>query len=261
MISLENVTVKYRLLKERKRTFQAHLINYLKGRQREIQTLWALRDVSLHVGKGEAWGVIGHNGAGKSTLLKVVSGVIKPAAGKVDVKGRIAPLIELSAGFDKELTGRENVYLNAAILGLSRKEIDEKMEEIIAFSELEDFINAPIRSYSSGMVTRIGFSIVSQVDADILIVDEVLAVGDWRFKKKSKERILEFKEGGGTVLYVSHHTDEVKKLCDKVLWLDHGRTKMVGDPETVIGEYEREQAGKETMDLGATVDETPFSSD
>jgi ABC-2 type transport system ATP-binding protein len=261
MIRVENVTVRYRLMKERKRTFQAHLVSYLKGQRREIQTLWGLRDVSLEVGKGESWGIIGHNGAGKSTLLKVVSGVIKPAVGRVSVRGRIAPLIELSAGFDKELTGRENVYLNASILGLSRKEIDEKYERIVAFSELEDFINAPVRSYSSGMVARIGFSIVTEVNADILIVDEVLAVGDWRFKKKSKERILEFKKGGGTVLFVSHQTEEVKRLCDRVLWLDHGRMKMIGDPETVVGEYEREQAGKETMDLGIVVDETPFTSD
>lgn len=261
MISLQHVTVKYRLLKERKRTFQAHLINYLKGRRVESQTLWALRNVSLDIAKGESWGIIGHNGAGKSTLLKVISGVMKPVEGKVSVKGRIAPLIELSAGFDKELTGRENVYLNASILGLSRKEIDAKFDRIVDFSELQDFINSPIKSYSSGMIARIGFSIVTEVNSDILIIDEVLAVGDARFKSKSKERILEFRNAGGTVLVVSHNTEEVKNLCDKVLWLDHGRVVMTGDSETVIQAYESTQAGQKTMDLEVTVEDTPFSSD
>jgi ABC-2 type transport system ATP-binding protein/lipopolysaccharide transport system ATP-binding protein len=177
------------------------------------------------------------------------------------VKGRIAPLIELSAGFDKELTGRENVYLNASILGLSRKETDEIYDRVVDFSELKDFINAPIKSYSSGMIARIGFSIVTEVNSDILIIDEVLAVGDARFKKKSKERILEFRQRGGTVLLVSHNTDEVKKLCDRALWLDHGRVKMMGDSETVVQKYESVQAGKKTIDLDVTVDETPFSSD
>jgi ABC-2 type transport system ATP-binding protein len=261
MISLQNVTVKYRLMKERKRSFQAHLISYLKGQRRQFQTLWALRNVSVDIAKGESWGIIGHNGAGKSTLLKVISGVIKPAAGKVSVKGRIAPLIELSAGFDKELTGRENVYLNASILGLSRKEIDEIYDRVVDFSELKDFINAPIKSYSSGMIARIGFSIVTEVNSDILIIDEVLAVGDARFKKKSKERILEFRQRGGTVLLVSHNTEEVKNLCDRALWLDHGRVKMMGDSQTVVQKYESVQAGKKTIDLDVTVDETPFSSD
>lgn len=261
MISLQNVTVKYRLLKERKRTFQAHLINYLKGRRWESQTLWALRNVSLDIAKGESWGIIGHNGAGKSTLLKVISGVIKPLEGEVRVRGTIAPLIELSAGFDKELTGRENVYLSASILGMSRKEIDEKFERIVDFSELKDFINAPIKSYSSGMVARIGFAIATQVNADILIVDEVLAVGDARFRKKSRERITEFRKGGGTVLIVSHRTEELIKLCDRVLWLDHGKMIMTGEPEPVIRQYESVQAGKNSMDLEVTVDETPFSSD
>jgi len=260
IISLQNITVKYRLIKERKRTFQAHLINYLKGRRREAQTLWALRDISLEIAKGESWGFIGHNGAGKSTLLKVISGVIRPAEGKMIVKGTTAPLIELSAGFDKELTGRENIYLNASILGLSRKEIDEKFERIVEFSELQDFINAPIKSYSSGMVARIGFAIATEVNSDILIIDEVLAVGDARFRKKSKERILDFQKKGGTVIFVSHNTEEVKNLCDKVLWLDHGRMNMVGDPQTVVSAYELAQTGKKTMNLEVTVDQTPYTS-
>ncbi len=259
-IDLERISVRYHIPHERYATLKEHTIRWLQRRVR-YDDFWALRDVSLKVCPGEVVGIIGHNGAGKSTLLKVISGVIKPMKGTVSVAGSMAPLIELSAGFDKELTGRENVYLNASILGLSRKEIDARYQRIVDFSELQDFINAPIKSYSSGMVARIGFSIVTEVDADILIIDEVLAVGDTRFKKKSKERILEFRKGGGTVLFVSHNTDEVKNLCDRVLWLDHGRVKMMGDPGAVIEEYERVQAGTKTMDLGVTVDETPFSAD
>ncbi|MBE0425208.1 MAG: ABC transporter ATP-binding protein [Nitrospirae bacterium] len=240
MISLQGVSVKYRLIKEKKRSFQAHLINYFKGKRIQIQVLWALRDISLNLNKGESLGIIGHNGAGKSTLLKVVSGVIKPAGGIVKVNGKIAPLIELSAGFDPELTGRENIYLNASILGFSRKEIDKKYDSVVEFSELRDFIDTPLKNYSSGMIARLGFSIATEVDPDILIIDEVLAVGDAWFKEKSKERILEFRKKGVTTLFVSHNMEEIKSLCSKVLWLEHGKIKMLGDPESVISEYGKE---------------------
>jgi ABC-2 type transport system ATP-binding protein len=241
VIKLQNISLKYRLIKERKRTFQAHIVNYFKGKRLDTQILWALKNVSLDIGDGEALGIIGHNGAGKSTLLKVVSGVMKPVEGRVNVLGKIAPLIELGAGFDPELTGRENIYLNASILGFSRKEINAKYDRIVEFSELRDFIDAPLKNYSSGMIARLGFSVATEVDPDILIIDEVLAVGDAQFKTKSKERILQFRKKGITILFVSHDMDEVRSLCSKVLWLDHGYMKMIGDADTVIPEYESYQ--------------------
>ncbi len=238
MIHLQDISVRYRLIRERRRSFQAHIINYLKGKRIEAETLWALKQISIDIPKGESLGIIGHNGAGKSTLLKVVSGVIKPVEGNIRVQGRIAPLIELGAGFDPELTGRENIYLNASILGFSRKDIDSKFERIVEFSELKEFIDSPLKNYSSGMISRLGFSIATEVDPDILIIDEVLAVGDAGFKKKSKERILKFSQKGTTILFVSHNMDEIRTLCSKVLWLDHGSKKMTGEPEAVIAEYE-----------------------
>jgi ABC-2 type transport system ATP-binding protein/lipopolysaccharide transport system ATP-binding protein len=238
VIHLQDISVRYRLIRERRRTFQAHIINYLKGNRIEIETLWALKKISLEISEGESLGIIGHNGAGKSTLLKVVSGVIKPVEGHMHVKGRIAPLIELSAGFDPELTGRENIYLNAAILGFSRKEINSKFDRIIEFSELQEFVDSPLKNYSSGMVSRLGFSIATEVDPDILIIDEVLAVGDASFKKKSMERILEFRNNGITIIFVSHNMEEIRYLCSKVSWLDHGSIKMTGDPSAVTAAYE-----------------------
>ncbi len=237
MITLENVSVKYRLVTERRRSFQAHVINYMKGKRIATQMLWGLRDVSLNVDKGKSLGIIGPNGAGKSTMLKVVSGVIKPSEGRVNVSGKVAPLIELAAGFDEELTGRENVFLNASILGFSKREIEERFESIVDFSELEDFIDTPLKNYSSGMIARLAFSVATEVDPDILIIDEVLAVGDARFKQKSKDRILEFKNRGVIILFVSHDMEEVRNLCNAVLWLDHGKAKMIGDSRTVTEEY------------------------
>ncbi len=238
MIRIKNVSVKYRLIKERPRTFQEYVINYLKGRRYEAETLWALNGISLDVRKGESLGIIGPNGAGKSTLLKVVAGVIKPTEGSVDVNGKIAPLIELGAGFDHELTGKENIYINASILGFSRNEIEKRFESIVDFSGLREFINTPLKNYSSGMIARLGFSIATEVAPDILIIDEILAVGDAQFKKKSKERILDFRRRGITLLFVSHSMEDVKALCDRVLWLDHGRMKMLGKAEDVIKEYQ-----------------------
>ena len=238
MIQIQNISVTYRLIKERRRSFQAHVINYLKGKRIRAETLWALRNISLNVSKGESLGIIGHNGAGKSTLLKVISGVIKPFEGNIKVKGNIAPLIELSAGFDEELTGRENIFLSASIFGFSKREIEEKYDNIIDFSELKDFINTPLKSYSSGMIARLGFSIATEVDPDILIIDEILAVGDAQFKQKSKERISEFRRKGTTILFVSHNMEEIHSLCDRVLWLDHGTMKMLGEPEKTTNEYE-----------------------
>ncbi len=242
MITLRDVSVLYRLISESRRsTFQEYIIRYLKGKRLQTRPFLALRDISLDIADGESLGIIGHNGAGKSTLLKVISGVIVPS-GSVRVQGKIAPLIELSAGFDYELTGRENIYLNASILGFSRREIADKYESIVTFAELEDFIDSPLKSYSSGMIARLGFSIATEIDPDILMVDEVLAVGDAHFKEKSKERILEFRNRGITILFVSHNMEEVRNLCKRVLWLDHGSIKMIGDAAEVISEYETQQS-------------------
>jgi len=236
-IKIDGVSVKYRLAKERPKTLQEYIIHRLKGRRMDYEDFWALKDINIEVYKGETLGIIGHNGAGKSTLLKVIAGVLKPTEGNVTVYGKIAPLIELGAGFDMELTGEENIYLNASILGLSRKEINGKFNRIIDFSELAEFIHSPLKNYSSGIVSRLGFSIATEVESDILIIDEILAVGDERFNQKCMKRMTGFREKGSTILFVSHSMDEIKRLCDRVIWLDHGRQKMFGDPYTASSEY------------------------
>lgn len=237
MIKVEGLSLRYRLVKERPRTLQEYIIRLLRGKRLEYEGFWALKNVSIEVKRGETLGIIGPNGAGKSTLLKVIASVLRPTEGSVTVKGRIAPLIELGAGFDMELTGAENIYLNASILGLSRGEIKKRFDRIVEFSELSDFIHSPLKSYSSGMVARLGFSIATEVEPDILIIDEVLAVGDERFRKKCDERIMSFKRQGTTILFVSHSMNEVKKLCDNVLWLEKGSQRMYGRSEDVVKEY------------------------
>jgi len=239
-IKIKGVSVRYRLAKEKPKTLQEYIINRLKGRKMDYQDFWALRDIDIEVCRGETLGIIGHNGAGKSTLLKVVAGVLKPTDGTVLVNGKIAPLIELGAGFDMELTGVENIYLNASILGLSRKEIKSRFDKIVEFSELREFIYSPLKSYSSGMVARLGFSIATEVNPDILIVDEILAVGDEQFKKKCNQRMLGFKEKGTTMFLVSHTMADIKKFSDKVLWLDHGQIHACGnDVDALAEEYTR----------------------
>lgn len=242
IISVVNISLRYRLVRERPRTLQEYVIRLLKGKRLDYEGFWALRDVSVEVKRGETLGIIGPNGAGKSTFLKVIARVLRPTEGSLTVNGKIAPLIELGAGFDMELTGAENIYLNASILGLSRKEIEKRFDRIIEFSELGDFIYSPLKSYSSGMVARLGFSIATEVEPDILIIDEVLAVGDERFRKKCDERIRSFKERGTTILFVSHNMSEIKRLCDKVLWLDKGHLKLYGDPEDVVNEYIKDKS-------------------
>lgn len=237
IISVVNLSLRYRLVRERPRTLQEYVIRLLKGKRLEYEGFWALRDVSVEVKRGETLGIIGPNGAGKSTFLKVIARVLRPTEGDLTVNGKIAPLIELGAGFDMELTGAENIYLNASILGLSRKEIEKRFNKIVEFSELGDFIHTPLKSYSSGMVARLGFSIATEVEPDILIIDEVLAVGDEKFRKKCDERIRSFKERGTTILFVSHNMSEIQRLSDKVLWLDKGHLKMCGNPEDVVKRY------------------------
>jgi len=237
-IEIEGVSVRYRLAKEKPKTLQEYVIQRLKGRKMDYEAFWAIRGVTIHVTKGETLGIIGHNGAGKSTLLKIIAGVLKPTEGLVTVNGKIAPLIEISAGFDMELTGVENIFLNASMLGLSRKEIESRIDPIVDFSELHEFIHSPLRSYSSGMIARLGFSIATAVDPDILIIDESLSVGDERFRRKFDMRIDELKMRGTTLLLVSHMMGDIERLCDKILWLDHGRLKAYSsDVEEVIKSY------------------------
>jgi ABC-type polysaccharide/polyol phosphate transport system ATPase subunit len=240
---LENISVRYRIPHERFATLREHAIRWLKRRIRYDDYL-ALRDVSIRVREGEMLGIIGHNGAGKSTLLKVVARVLKPKQGRVWINGRVAPLLECGAGFHPELTGRENVFLNGTLLGLTRKEIESRYNGIVDFAELNDFIDAPLRTYSSGMVTRLGFSVATDANADILIVDEVLSVGDAAFQQKSLKRIHQFRNQGTTILFVSHDLDTVETMCNRVIWLDHGGVKASGPAKEVVQSYRVASATK-----------------
>ena len=240
-ICLDHVSVAYRAPYERIGTLKEYVIRWFQRRVK-YQHFLALNDVSLTINKGEIVGIIGHNGAGKSTLLKLISRVLTPTSGRVWVRGKVAPLLELGAGFHPELTGRENIYLNSAILGLTRKEIDEKVPGIIEFSELHEFIDAPIRTYSSGMSARLGFAVATDTNPDILILDEIMAVGDEAFKHKSEARIRSFFEQGITIVLVSHSMETVEKLCTHVVRLDHGVVKGDGKPLEIINEYRESSA-------------------
>ena len=237
MIKAENVSVKYLMAYDRIKSMKEYLVQLVKGNI-QYEEFWALQDISFEVKKGEVLGIIGHNGAGKSTLLKVISGILKPTSGSVQVNGTVVPMLELGSGFDFDLTGRENVFLNGAILGYPEQFLKEKYGEIVEFSELEQFIDVPLRNYSSGMVMRLAFSIATVVQPDILIVDEILAVGDADFQEKSKRRMLELMGGGTTVLFVSHSLGQIQEMCDRVLWLEKGRLKMAGKTETVCAMYQ-----------------------
>lgn len=207
-------------------------------KRRSFHRLEVLKGISFNVERGECVAVVGRNGAGKSTLLSLLARVYKQTGGKIDIQGRVAPLLELGAGFHPDLTGYENITFNAVILGLTRKEVAQRIDKIIEFSELRDHIHAPTRSYSSGMLARLGFAIAVHVDAEILIVDEVLAVGDYEFERKCYAKIDEFREEGGTILFVSHNMEAVKRVADRCVWLHQGRVKRIGEPESVIAEYE-----------------------
>ena len=246
MIKIENVSMKFNLGIEKNFSIKEAFIGVFDKKRRQVKTdFWALSDVSFHVKRGEVIGLIGSNGAGKSTLLKVVSGVMKPTKGKVTVNGAISPMIELGAGFDQELTARENIYLNGAILGYSKEFLDSKFNEIVDFSELKDFLDVPINNFSSGMVAKLAFSIATVVNPEILIVDEILSVGDIKFQEKSKNKMMEMIKGGTTVLYVSHSLESIKELCDRVVWIEHGKVIKVGPAKKMIQEYYKAQMGKE----------------
>lgn len=235
-ISFENISVRYRVPNERYSTLKEFAIRMLQGKV-TYHDFWALKDVSFRVNRGEIFGIIGRNGAGKSTLLKVVARVLQPTTGRVVAIGRVAPLLEVGAGFHPDLTGRENVYLNSALLGFSRRETDALFERIIDFSELKEFIDSPLRTYSSGMSARLGFAVATAQQPDILIVDEILGVGDENFQQKCLDRILGFSINGATILLVSHSSAMIEAICHRVAWLDHGSLRGVGPASEMIGKY------------------------
>lgn len=236
IIIVDDASVRFNIASERIDSIKEYFIKLVK-RELMFQEFFALRNISLRVKSGESWGIIGVNGSGKSTLLKLVCGILKPYQGTVEMRGTVAPLIELGAGFDVDLTARENIFLNGAVLGHSRKFMQEKFDEIIEFSELQGFLDMPIKNYSSGMAARLGFSIATVVRPEILIVDEILSVGDYAFQKKCEARMDEMLSHGTTLLYVSHDSEQVKKLCKYTLWLDKGQERMRGDSKTVCDAY------------------------
>ncbi len=245
MIRVEHVSMKFNLGIEKNYSMkEAFIAMFDKKRRQKPTEFWALDDLTFNVKKGEVVGLIGSNGAGKSTLLKVVSGVMKPTKGKVEVRGIISPMIELGAGFDPELTARENIYLNGAILGYSKEFLEEKFDDIVKFSELEEFLDVPVKNFSSGMTAKLAFSIATVVNPEILIVDEILSVGDIKFQEKSKGKMLEMIKGGTTVLYVSHSLESIKDLCDKVIWIEHGKLIKMGNAKEICDEYYKKQMGK-----------------
>lgn len=232
VVSVKNVSMLFNLGEEKVDNLKEYVIKLIK-KQLLYREFWALQDISFEVKKGEVLGIVGYNGSGKSTILKIIAGVMKPTKGIVETRGRMAPLIELGAGFDPNLTGRENVFLNGAILGYSRKRLEESFDEILNFSELGKFIDVPVKNYSSGMKARLAFSIATIIEPEILIVDEVLSVGDYKFQDKCKKKIQSLIEKGITVLFVSHSITQVQELCQRVVWIHKGKLRMVGDSKEV----------------------------
>ncbi len=236
-VEIKNVSMRFNMPKEKIDNMKEFFVKLLK-KQLHYEEFHALRDVSFSVEKGEVVGIVGLNGSGKSTLLKIVSGILSPTVGEAHINGTISPLIELGAGFDFELTTKENIFLNGSVLGFDRKFIKEKYDEILDFAELRDFENVAIKNFSSGMVARLGFSIATLVKPDILIVDEILAVGDFLFQQKCEKRISDMMAGGTTVLIVSHSIDQIKRLCSRVVWLEKGRVKKIGNTHEICEEYQ-----------------------
>lgn len=238
VITVENVTMKFNLMEERVDSLKEYIVRLLKGKL-FYNEFTALQDVSFSVDKGDILGIIGFNGAGKSTMLKILSGILKPTTGKVLVKGSIAPLIEVGAGFDPDLSAKENIFLNGAILGYSKNFLEKHFDEIIDFAELKNFVNVPVKNFSSGMYARLGFSIATVVRPDILIVDEVLSVGDFHFQEKCERRIQEMINQKTTIIIVSHDIKMIERLCNKVLWLDHGKRRDFGKSMQICEEYKK----------------------
>lgn len=243
MIEVKNVTMKFKMSDEPINSLKEVFTTAVSGKLKFNEFL-ALDNVSFDIKKGETVGLIGRNGAGKSTTLKLISGILKPTEGTIRTYGNIVPMLELGAGFDLELTGRENIYLNGAILGYSKEYLESKFDEIVEFAEIRDFIDMPIRNYSSGMMARLAFSIASVVQPEILIVDEILAVGDVAFQEKSFNRMKELMSGGATVLFVSHNIDKIEEMCHKVIWIEKGKVVKIGETKTILDEYRQAQGIK-----------------
>jgi ABC-type polysaccharide/polyol phosphate transport system ATPase subunit len=241
-IILQDVGIRYRIYREKVSTLKEAVANRFRH-LRTAEMFWALRHVSLSIAPGEAIALVGHNGSGKSTLLKTIAGVLEPSEGLIGARGRISPMIELGAGFDPELSGRDNIFLNGALLGFSRKQMEAKFQRIVDFSELGDFIDLPVKNYSSGMYARLGFAIAQDVEPDILIVDEVLAVGDERFQEKCKRRIQEFRSTGVTFVFVSHSLPTARELCPRAAVLHHGRLAFDGPIDAAWERYRELERG------------------
>ena len=237
IVSVKNISLKFKMEQNRANSLKEFCVRWLK-RDLKSEDFWAFTDVSFDVEKGDVIGIIGHNGAGKSTLLKVISGIMKPTKGTIEAHGNIVPMLELGSGFDMELSGRENIYLNGAILGYSEEFLNEKYDEIVAFSELGNFIEAPLRTYSSGMLARLAFSVACIVEPEILIVDEILSVGDADFQEKSRARMMDLMTGGTTVFFVSHSLKQIRQMCNKVVWLEHGKIQAIGKTGEICDKYE-----------------------
>ena len=236
-LKVDDVSMKFNLSKEKVDNFKDYVIKMIK-REIRYNEFWALQNISFTINQGDRVGILGLNGAGKSTLLKVIAGVFKPTSGSVTRHGKIAPLLELGAGFEPQYTGAENIYLYGAVLGYTKEFIDQKFDEIVKFAELEKFINVPVKNYSSGMRSRLGFAIATAVEPEILILDEVLSVGDAKFKKKSEKKVMNMFDSGVTVLFVSHSLAQVKRLCNKAMILDKGKLLAYGDIEEIAAQYE-----------------------
>lgn len=237
-VEVKNVQMRFNMSKEKVDSLKEYVIKKIK-RQLVYEKFLALDDVSFSIEKGDVFGIVGLNGSGKSTMLKVISGILSPTQGTVNTEGLIAPLIELGAGFDMELTARENIFLNGSVLGYSKKFMTEKFDEIVEFSEMHEFLDTPMKNYSSGMVARVGFAIATITSPDILIVDEILSVGDFHFQEKCEKRINQMMEGDTTVIIVSHSIDQIERLCKHCLWLEKGKTKMLGDTNTICSAYKK----------------------
>lgn len=237
IIKADNISMRFKLTDDKILSLKEFVTRNIT-KKINYKEFWALSDVSFEINKGEVVGIIGRNGSGKSTLLKIISGILKPTKGTVECDGIIAPMLELGSGFDQDLTGRENVFLNGAILGYGKEFLTERFNDILEFSELGDFIDVPIRNYSSGMMMRLAFSVATLVNPDILIVDEILAVGDAAFQEKCQDRMADMMSGGTTVLIVSHSIQQIKELCSRVIWLDSGKIKMIGKTEEVCDKYD-----------------------
>ena len=239
MIEVKNVSMRFNLGVEKSFSLKQFFVDVLsfKKKKKKKEEFWALKNLNFEIKSGEVMGFVGSNGAGKSTLLKIVAGVMKPTKGKVDAYGSICPMIELGAGFDPDLTARENIYLNGAVMGYSEELLDRKFQDIVDFSELHDFLDVPVKNFSSGMVARLAFSVATIVEPEILIVDEILSVGDIAFQAKSENKMKSMIGGGTTVLYVSHSIESIRKLCNRVVWIEHGEVQMIGKTDEVLDKY------------------------